>query len=100
MELGMLGLKVGMTQVYDDKGQIAPVTVLQVGPCRVLQVKTKGNKRNGSDRAATGDGYDAVQVGFIDKERRKAIRAERGHVAGDLVSRRKSARVAAGIVPT
>jgi len=88
MPLGMLGLKVGMTQVYDDKGQIAPVTVLQVGPCPVLQVRDHQR-----------DGYDAVQLGFLDKPRRKAIRAERGHVAGDLVSKRKAARIAAGITP-
>ena len=99
MTLGMLGLKVGMTQVYDDKGQIAPVTVIQVGPCRVLQVKIKGEKRNGADKSGPGDGYNAVQIGFIDKPRRKAIRAERGHVAGDLVSRRKTARLAAGVTP-
>lgn len=88
MPLGMLGLKVGMTQVYNDKGQIEPVTVLQVGPNPVLQVREQQR-----------DGYDAVQIGFMDKPRRKAIRAERGHVAGDLVSRRKEARRAAGITP-
>jgi large subunit ribosomal protein L3 len=88
MPLGMLGLKVGMTQVYDDKGQIAPVTVLQVGPCPVLQI-----------RAPEPDGYHAVQLGFLDKPRRKAIRAERGHVAEDLVSKRKEARKSAGITP-
>src|SRR5262249_50403311 len=88
MPLGLLGLKVGMTQVYDDQGKIAPVTVLQVGPCPILQVRDQ--KR---------DGYDAVQVGFLDKPRRKATRAERGHVAADLESKRKAARVAAGVVP-
>src|SRR5437763_12405605 len=88
MPLGLLGLKVGMTQVYDDHGKIAPVTVLQVGPCPILQVR--GQQR---------DKYDAVQVGFLDKPRRKAIRAERGHVAGDLVSKRKEARKSAGITP-
>src|SRR5947209_5370483 len=88
MALGLLGLKVGMTQVYDAKGRIAPVTVLRVGPCPVLQVKDQQR-----------DGYDAVQLGFMDKARRKAIRAERGHVAGDLVSRRKTARTASGITP-
>src|SRR5262245_6491162 len=88
MPLGMLGLKVGMTQVYDDKGLIAPVTVIQLGPCPVLQV-----------RSEKPDGYDAVQIGFLDKKRRKAIRAERGHVAGDLVSKRKEARKSAGITP-
>jgi len=88
MPLGMIGLKVGMTQVYDEKGQIAPVTVLQVGPCPVLQIRDQER-----------DKYDAVQLGFLDKARRKAIRAERGHVAGDLVSRRKEQRKSAGITP-
>src|SRR5262249_25677503 len=92
MALGLLGLKVGMTQVYEANGQIAPVTVLQVGPCPVLQVKTKGQKRNGSDRAAQGDGYEAVQGGFLDKPRRKAIRAERG-------SKRRKRRIDSGVTP-
>jgi large subunit ribosomal protein L3 len=81
----MLGLKVGMTQVYDGD-KIAPVTVLQVGPCPVLQVRDKER-----------DGYDAVQVGFLNKERRKATRAERGHVSADLVSRRRQRRQQAGV---
>jgi large subunit ribosomal protein L3 len=88
MPLGMLGLKVGMTQVYDDEGKIAPVTVLKIGPCPILQIRDQ--KR---------DGYDAVQLGFLDKPRRKAIRSERGHVADDLVSKRKVARINAGITP-
>jgi large subunit ribosomal protein L3 len=88
MSLGLLGLKLGMTQVYDEQGKIAPVTVLQVGPCPVLQVRDQQR-----------DGYDAVQVGFLDKARRKAIRAERGHVAADLVSKRKEKRAKAGITP-
>jgi large subunit ribosomal protein L3 len=86
MPLGLLGLKVGMTQVYDDKGVIAPVTVLQVGPCPVLLVRNQER-----------DGYDAVQLGFLDKPRRKATRAERGHVSADLESKRRRARVAAGV---
>jgi large subunit ribosomal protein L3 len=88
MPLGLLGLKLGMTQVFEEGGKAAPVTVLQVGPCPILQVRDQ--KR---------DGYDAVQVGFLDKARRKATRAERGHVAADLESKRKAARVAAGITP-
>jgi len=88
MALGLLGLKVGMTQVFDADGTAAPVTVLQLGPCPILQVRDQ--KR---------DGYDAVQLGFLDKPRRKAIRAERGHVAADLESKRKAARIAAGIAP-
>jgi len=79
MSLGLLGLKVGMTQVYDESGKIAPATVLQVGPCPVLLVRDQ--KR---------DGYDAVQVGFLNKPRRKATRAERGHVSAGLESKRRA----------
>ncbi len=86
MALGLLGVKVGMTQVYDDQGKIAPVTVLQVGPCPVLQVRDQQR-----------DGYDAVQLGFQDKPRRKATRPERGHVSADLESKRRRARSAAGV---
>lgn len=86
MVLGLLGRKVGMTQVYDDKGKIAPVTVLQLGPCPVLQVRNQ-------DR----DGYDAVQLGFLDKPRRLATKPERGHVADELQSRRRKTRQAAGV---
>ncbi|HEY1381493.1 MAG TPA: 50S ribosomal protein L3 [Gemmataceae bacterium] len=86
MPLGLLGYKVGMTQVYDDKGQIAPVTVLQLGPCPILQVRDQQR-----------DGYDAVQVGFQDNPRRKASRAERGHVSDQLESKRRKARQAAGV---
>ncbi len=86
MALGLLGLKVGMTQVYDDEGKIAPVTVLQVGPCPVLQVRNMER-----------DGYDAVQLGFLSKSRHKASRAERGHVSNALESRRRQARLKAGV---
>ncbi len=88
MPLGLLGQKVGMTQVYGDDGVAYPVTVLKVGPCPILQIRDQQR-----------DGYDAVQIGFMDKSRRKAIRAERGHVAADLESKRKAARIAAGITP-
>jgi large subunit ribosomal protein L3 len=69
-----------MTQVYDSEGKIAPVTVLQLGPCPVLQV-----------RAQDRDGYDALQLGFLDKPRRKATRPERGHVSSQLESKRRRA---------
>jgi len=75
-----------MTQVYDEKGKMAPVTVLEVGPCPILQVRTQER-----------DGYDAVQLGFQDKARRQATRAERGHVSEDLESKRRKARRAAGV---
>ena len=62
MALGMLGLKVGMTQIFDADGKMAPVTVIELGPCPVLQVRTQER-----------DKYDALQLGFKDKLRRKAI---------------------------
>jgi large subunit ribosomal protein L3 len=86
MPLGLLGIKIGMTQVYDDKGVIAPVTVLQLGPCPVLQV-----------RDPERDGYSAVQVGFQDKARRKATRGERGHVSDALESKRRRRRREGGV---
>src|SRR5712691_7949824 len=86
MALGLLGLKVGMTQVYDEAGKLAPVTVLQVGPCPVLLVRDQQR-----------DGYDAVQLGFQDKNRKKATRPERGHVSAELETKRRRARGAAGI---
>jgi large subunit ribosomal protein L3 len=86
MALGLLGLKVGMTQIFDDQGKMAPVTVLNLGPCPVLQVRTPDK-----------DGYHAVQIGFLDKPRTKAIRAERGHVASDFSSKRRKALQEAGV---
>jgi large subunit ribosomal protein L3 len=91
MPLGLLGTKVGMTQVYDDAGLASPVTVLQLGPCPVLQVRVP--ERNGR----VADGYHAVQLGFKDKPRGKATRAERGHVSNSLESKRRKSRPAADI---
>ena len=85
MAIGLLGRKVGMTQIYDEAGNAVPVTVIQAGPCRVLQVRTVDN-----------DGYEAVQIGFDDKPRRLACRSERGHVA-KLDSRRAKTRTKAGV---
>jgi large subunit ribosomal protein L3 len=86
MPLGLIGTKVGMTQVYEADGSAAPVTVLQLGPCPVLQVRTQQR-----------DGYDAIQMGFKDKPRSKATRAERGHVSSSLESKRRKARAGADI---
>src|SRR5438874_4189984 len=86
MALGLLGLKVGMTQVYDEQGKLAPVTVLEVGPCPILQIRTQ-------DR----DGYDAVQLGFLEKPRNKATLPERGHVANKIETKRRQYRIAAGV---
>jgi large subunit ribosomal protein L3 len=74
-----------MTQIYLEDGRAVPVTVIQAGPCHVLQVRSE-------DR----DGYQAVQLGFEDKPRRLAIRSERGHVA-KLESKRSKKRSSAGI---
>jgi len=87
MTKGILGRKVGMTQIYDETGTCIPVTVVQAGPCHVLQVRTQ-------DR----DGYEAVQLGFLDKPRRLAARCERGHVAR-LESKRSKKLSTAGVQP-
>ena len=84
MSVGLLGRKVGMTQIYDDAGSAIPVTVLELGPCTVLQVRTL-------DR----DGYQAVQLGFADKPRRLATRPERGHVAPRVYQERAACLSAA-----
>lgn len=83
--VGILGRKIGMTQVFDESGQSVPVTILQAGPCDVLQVRS-------TDR----DGYEAVQLGYLDKPRRLASRAQRGQVA-KLDSKRSKKRAAAGV---
>jgi len=85
MAVGLLGRKLGMTQLFDEQGNVVPVTVIQAGPCHVLQLKSV-------DR----DGYEAVQVGYADKPRRLASRAERGHVA-KLDSKRQRGRAEAGV---
>ena len=87
MAIGLLGRKVGMTQIFDEARQVVPVTVIEAGPCHVLQVRT-------SER----DGYEAVQLGFLDKPRRLASRSQRGHVA-KLDSKRAKARAKAGVEP-
>ena len=74
-----------MTQVFDESGEVVPVTVVEAGPCDVLQVRT-----------VERDGYEAVQLGYLDKPRRLASRSERGHVA-KLDSKRSRARTAAGV---
>ena len=95
MSLGLLGFKLGMTQVFVDGGTVEPVTVLQLGPCPVLQIKYPSAK---SDRGEVRkDGYSAVQLGFKDKPRKAATRPEQGHVAANLRSKRKEARQKAGV---
>ena len=71
MANGLIGRKVGMTQIFDEEGQIVPVTVVEAGPCYVTQVKT-----------AASDGYDAIQVGFEAAQPRKLKQPQRGHLKG------------------
>lgn len=76
-----------MTQVYAEDGSAVPVTVIQAGPCVVLQVRT-----------AERDGYSAVQLGYGEKPRRLASRSERGHVAA-ISSKRSKQRADAKVEP-
>jgi len=85
MVVGLLGRKVGMTQIFDATGQVVPTTVIQAGPCHVLQLRTQRT-----------DGYEAVQLGFLDKPRRLASRAARGQVA-KLDSKRQKRLHSAGV---
>ena len=67
---GIIGKKLGMTQIFDEGGAAVPVTVVEAGPCPVVQVKT-----------AETDGYAAVQVGFGSRKEKHASKAEIGHAA-------------------
>lgn len=87
MPVGLLGRKVGMTQVYDTDGNLHAVTVIEAGPCVVLALRTKER-----------DGYEAVQLGFGDKKRRLASRADRGQVA-NINGHRQKKRVSQGLAP-
>ncbi len=66
--MGLLGKKIGMTRVYSEEGKALPITVLEVGPCVVLQVKTLDK-----------EGYNAVQVGFKSKKESRSNKAINGH---------------------
>lgn len=68
MKKAILARKVGMTQVYDDQGRVMPVTVLEAGPCRVVQVKTMDK-----------DGYNSIQLGFLEKKEQRVNRPMKGH---------------------
>jgi large subunit ribosomal protein L3 len=77
---GLIGIKMGMTQVFDDQGVVTPVTIIQAGPCYVTQVKDEAN-----------DGYTAVQVGFGDISDKRLTRGQKGHLGilkGDKKNRR------------
>ncbi len=68
MSIGLLGKKIGMTRVYDDKGVATPVTVIATGGNRILQVKS-----------TESDGYNAVQIGFDDQKEQRVSKAQLGH---------------------
>ena len=70
MKKGIIGRKVGMTQIFDEIGNVIPVTVIEAGPCVVAQKKT-GEK----------DGYDAIQLGFVEVKEKHMTKAEKGHFA-------------------
>ena len=81
MKKGILAIKVGMTQIFNENGELVPVTVLQAGPCAVTQVKTVDN-----------DGYDAVQVGFVDKRNKLVNKPQKGHFEKAGVSYKRYVR--------
>ena len=81
MKKGILATKVGMTQIFNEAGELVPVTVLQAGPCAVTQVKTVDN-----------DGYDAVQVGFVDKRNKLVSKPQKGHFEKAGVSYKRYVR--------
>ena len=78
MKKGIIGKKIGMTQLFDEKGNVIPVTVIEAGPCVVAQKKTVEN-----------DGYSSVQLGFEDVAERKLNKAEKGHFAKAGVATKK-----------
>ena len=68
MKKGIIGKKIGMTQIFDANGNVIPVTIIEAGPCTVTQKKT-----------VETDGYDAIQLGFVDVAEKKLNKAEVGH---------------------
>src|ERR1700753_1530981 len=74
---GILGKKIGMTQVFDEKGEVHPITVLQAGPCVITQLKS-----------AAKDGYDAAQIGLVEfVKASKVTNPQAGHFAKNDVAR-------------
>ena len=68
MKKGIIGKKLGMTQIFDEKGNVIPVTLIEAGPCVVAQKKTVDN-----------DGYDALQLAFIETKKKNVNKAQLGH---------------------
>ena len=78
MKKGLIGKKIGMTQIFDEKGNVIPVTVIEAGPCAVVQKNTAEN-----------DGYKAVQVGFGDQKVQRVNKPMQGHFAKGNVAPKK-----------
>ncbi|MFI3141683.1 MAG: 50S ribosomal protein L3 [Clostridia bacterium] len=68
MKKGLIGRKVGMTQIFNEAGKVVPVTVVALGPCAITQIKTMEN-----------DGYEAIQIGFEDKKLNRVSKPMKGH---------------------
>ncbi len=81
MEKGLIGKKIGMTQLFDGSGNFIPVTVIEAGPCAVVQKKT-----------AEKDGYEAVQLGFGDVKPNRVNKPMKGHFAKNNVAPKKVLR--------
>jgi large subunit ribosomal protein L3 len=87
--IGLLGVKVGMTQIIDDAGAVLPVTVIQAGPCFVTQIKQRAS-----------DGYDAVQLGYGDVKEHRLSRGQQGHLGLlDAAAKHPGRKKKAGIPP-
>jgi len=69
VSIGLLGNKIGMTQIFDESGNIIPVTILKVGPCIITQIKTE-----------IKDGYNAIQVGYSNTSNKSLTQSELGHL--------------------
>jgi large subunit ribosomal protein L3 len=69
VNVGLLGNKIGMTQIFDESGNIIPVTILKVGPCVITQIKTKSK-----------DGYNSIQIGYGNVASKSLTQAELGHL--------------------
>lgn len=81
MKKGIIGKKIGMTQIFDETGKVVPVTVVEAGPCTIVQKKTAQN-----------DGYEAVQMGYGDAKANKVNKPQKGHFDKADVAPKKSLR--------
>jgi large subunit ribosomal protein L3 len=84
---GLLGIKLGMTQLFDESGTVVPVTIIEAGPCFVTQIKT-----------TESDGYNAVQVGFGETKERRLTGGQKGHL-GLLKSKKNKQRKKSANIP-